>query len=72
MSGDCGHGWGYHYQGTNGPCSKCQERVERVGKIMRLADRYALELQALGKKADSTCVEDHRQTLLKAIDQEVR
>lgn len=23
MSGDCGHGWGYHYDGASGPCYKC-------------------------------------------------
>ena len=31
MSGDCGHGWGYHLNGPGSPCSKCQqeERLER-------------------------------------------
>jgi hypothetical protein len=25
MSGDCGHGWGYHRDGPGGPCYKCEE-----------------------------------------------
>ena len=29
MSGDCGHGWGYHKQGASGPCSKCEEAEAR-------------------------------------------
>ena len=23
MSGDCGHGWMYHFDGPSGPCYKC-------------------------------------------------
>jgi len=23
MSGDCGHGWGYHFDGASGPCYRC-------------------------------------------------
>lgn len=26
MSGDCGHGWGYHLNGPSGPCAKCEEQ----------------------------------------------
>lgn len=35
MSGDCGHGWGYHYDGPSGPCYKCEEerRVEAKYKV---------------------------------------
>lgn len=24
MSGDCGHGWGYHFDGPSGPCYACE------------------------------------------------
>lgn len=36
MSGNCGHGWGYHSQGAAGPCDKC----EKEKKL--LAERDAL------------------------------
>lgn len=29
MSGDCGHGWGYHYDGASGPCYRCIEERNR-------------------------------------------
>lgn len=25
MSGDCGHGWGWHHDGAAGPCYRCYE-----------------------------------------------
>lgn len=28
MSGDCGHGWGYHFDGPGGPCFKCEGRPD--------------------------------------------
>lgn len=28
MSGDCGHGWGYHSRGPSGPCDKCDEEAD--------------------------------------------
>ena len=37
MSGDCGHGWGYHYDGPSGPCYKCKEKEteERIADLER-------------------------------------
>lgn len=40
MSGNCGHGWGYHSQGAAGPCDKC----EKEKKL--LAERDALRADA--------------------------
>lgn len=43
MSGDCGHGWGYHKQGPSGPCSKCEEEARKwraISDDMRDAGRY--------------------------------
>lgn len=33
MSGDCGHGWGYHNDGPSGPCSKCEELAPKYGYV---------------------------------------
>lgn len=33
MSGDCGHGWGYHENGPDSPCSKC-ESEKRLDKFL--------------------------------------
>lgn len=30
MSGDCGHGWGYHSNGPSGPCDKCEEEAKKA------------------------------------------
>jgi hypothetical protein len=43
VSGDCGHGWGYHEQGASGPCSKCEDEYEKACKLEALerdAERY--------------------------------
>ena len=49
MSGDCGHGCGYHYDGPSGPCYKCKEKQteERIAELEHQlaavqidADRY--------------------------------
>lgn len=29
MSGDCGHGWGYHSKGPSGPCDLCTQHEEK-------------------------------------------
>jgi len=34
MSGDCGHGWGYHYDGASGPCYKCLELKKSTPVLM--------------------------------------
>lgn len=38
MSGDCGHGWGYHNDGPSGPCYKCleQEQANDMNKLWKL------------------------------------
>ena len=44
MSGDCGHGWGYHYDGPSGPCYKCKEKQteERIANLEhQLAEKQA-------------------------------
>ena len=43
MSGDCGHGWSYHYDGASGPCYKCKEIREakeaKYAILRRIAER---------------------------------
>ena len=43
MSGDCGHGWGYHYDGADGPCYACMDekkrRQEKYAVVRRIAER---------------------------------
>lgn len=34
MTGDCGHGWGYHNDGPSGSCYKCLENEENEDKKM--------------------------------------
>lgn len=40
MSGDCGHGWGHHYDGPSGPCYACL--LNEARKLV-VARQYALD-----------------------------
>jgi len=42
MSGDCGHGWGYHYNGPDGPCFKCEQAREHERLSRELAQAREL------------------------------
>lgn len=45
MSGDCGHGWGYHSRGASGPCDKCTaEQAKKNGLARELFEKYADQL----------------------------
>ena len=54
MSGDCGHGWGYHFDGPSGPCYRCirndndrlSAEVERLTARLAEAETRANELAA--------------------------
>ena len=63
MSGDCGHGWGYHNDGPSGPCSKCE--TERLSR--ELAEAQALLLKA-GEAFDegADCIAGLRRELAEA------
>ena len=55
MSGDCGHGWGYHFEGPGGPCFQCMKEenanlrdlvIERGDKLIGETNKVLL-LRAL-------------------------
>jgi hypothetical protein len=66
MSGDCGHGWGYHYDGASGICYKCEE-IELLRKCREASaaykatsdifDKLAAELTAKQKEYDKLATE---------------
>lgn len=43
MSGDCGHGWGYHSGGAASPCDKCVEEEQRKKQKQQKAVKRGLE-----------------------------
>lgn len=51
MSGDCGHGWGYHHDGPSGPCYAC-ERDE--------TQKFLAELKALNEEAWADGIKNER------------
>lgn len=58
MSGDCGHGWGYHKDGPSGPCSKCEQEA-KVTYALKSKKGFsfictASTLQACEKKVQSS------------------
>jgi hypothetical protein len=46
VSGDCGHGWGYHSKGAAGPCDKCVEGHQELGRRVKI-NRDAARFQFL-------------------------
>lgn len=42
MSGDCGHGWGHHYDGASGPCYACLlNEAEKLVEIREYNYKHA-------------------------------
>lgn len=49
MSGDCGHGWGYHSGGPSSPCDKCTENRKAAQRTARkIADAIMADTQKAG------------------------
>ena len=47
MSGDCGHGWGFHYDGASGPCYKCLAEEKGEDELAKVKRQRATLLAAL-------------------------